>query len=76
VQPSQATDQAVSVNGRIAAWLTQRLGSMQAFYLAAGTQVIWIVQPGRQAAGQRPGRRHGTAVEPGHPSGSLGSPPV
>jgi uncharacterized membrane protein len=41
--PPQATDQAVSVNGRIAAWLTQRLGSMQAFYLAAGTQVIWIV---------------------------------
>ena len=41
--PPQATDQAVSINGRIAAWLTQRLGSMQAFYLAAGTQVIWIV---------------------------------
>jgi uncharacterized membrane protein len=41
--PPQATDQAVSVNGQIAAWLTQRLGSMQAFYLAAGTQVIWIV---------------------------------
>jgi uncharacterized membrane protein len=41
--PPQATDQAVSVNGRIAAWLTQRLGSMQAFYVAAGTQVIWIV---------------------------------
>jgi uncharacterized membrane protein len=41
--PPQAADQAVSVNGRIAAWLTQRLGSMQAFYLAAGTQVIWIV---------------------------------
>jgi uncharacterized membrane protein len=47
VQPSpQATDQAVSVNGRIAAWLTQRLGSMQAFYLAAGTQVVWIVSAG------------------------------
>lgn len=41
--PPQATDHAVSVNGRIAAWLTQRLGTMQAFYLAAGTQVIWIV---------------------------------
>jgi uncharacterized membrane protein len=41
-QPPQALDQAVSVNGRIAAWLTRRLGSMQAFYLAAATQVIWI----------------------------------
>ena len=41
--PPQARDQAVSVNGRIAAWLTQRLGSMWAFYLAAGTQVVWIV---------------------------------
>jgi uncharacterized membrane protein len=41
--PPQATDQAVSVNGRIAAWLTQRLGSMWAVYLAGGTQLIWIV---------------------------------
>ena len=31
-----------SVNDRIAAWLTQRLGSMWAFYAAAGTQVAWI----------------------------------
>ena len=41
--PPQAIDQAVTVNGRIAAWLTQRLGTMGAFYLAAGTQVAWIV---------------------------------
>ena len=41
--PSQAIDQAVTVNGRIAAWLTKRLGTMLAFYLAAGTQVAWIV---------------------------------
>jgi uncharacterized membrane protein len=40
--PPHALDQAVSVNGRIAAWLTERLGSMWAFYAAAGTQVIWI----------------------------------
>jgi uncharacterized membrane protein len=33
----------VTVNDRIAAWLTQRLGTMLAFYLAAGTQVAWIV---------------------------------
>ncbi|HEY4026149.1 MAG TPA: DUF1003 domain-containing protein, partial [Candidatus Dormibacteraeota bacterium] len=32
--PPQARDQAVSINGRIAAWLTQRLGSMWAFYAA------------------------------------------
>jgi len=41
--PPQAIDQAVTVNGRIAAWLTKRLGTMWAFYLAAGTQVGWIV---------------------------------
>jgi hypothetical protein len=41
--PPQAIDQAVNVNGRIAAWLTKRLGTMGAFYLAAGTQVGWIV---------------------------------
>jgi uncharacterized membrane protein len=41
--PPQAIDQAVTVNGRIAAWLTKRLGTMGAFYLAAGTQIIWIV---------------------------------
>ncbi|WP_042364796.1 DUF1003 domain-containing protein [Streptacidiphilus neutrinimicus] len=40
--PPQAIDQVVGVNGRIAAWLTQRLGSMAAFYIAAGTQVVWI----------------------------------
>ncbi|SEM04323.1 DUF1003 domain-containing protein [Streptacidiphilus jiangxiensis] len=40
--PPQAIDQVVGANGRIAAWLTQRLGSMGAFYIAAGTQVVWI----------------------------------
>jgi uncharacterized membrane protein len=41
--PPQAIDQAVTVNGRIAAWLTKRLGTMWAFYLAAVTQLAWIV---------------------------------
>jgi uncharacterized membrane protein len=40
--PPQATDQAVSVNGRIAARLTQLLGSMWTFYASALTQVAWI----------------------------------
>jgi uncharacterized membrane protein len=40
--PPQAIDHAVSVNGRIAAWLTQRLGSMWVFYAAAVIQVVWI----------------------------------
>ncbi|MBV9026892.1 MAG: DUF1003 domain-containing protein [Streptomycetaceae bacterium] len=40
--PPQAIDHVTGINGRIAAWLTQRLGSMTAFYLAAGTQVVWI----------------------------------
>jgi uncharacterized membrane protein len=41
--PPQAIDQAITVNGRIAAWLTERLGTMWAFYLAAATQIIWVV---------------------------------
>jgi uncharacterized membrane protein len=41
--PPQAIDQAATVNDRIAAWLTQRLGTMGAFYLATGTQAAWIV---------------------------------
>ncbi|MFD7449247.1 DUF1003 domain-containing protein [Kitasatospora sp. NPDC059827] len=40
--PPQALDQVAGANGRIAAWLTGRLGSMWAFYLAAVTQVLWI----------------------------------
>jgi uncharacterized membrane protein len=40
--PPQAVDQVVSVNGRIAAWLTQRLGSMWTFYASGLTQVAWI----------------------------------
>jgi uncharacterized membrane protein len=41
--PPQAIDQAVTVNGRIAARLAKRLGTMGVLYLAAGTQVAWIV---------------------------------
>ena len=40
--PPQAIDQAVTANDRIAAWLTQRLGTIWAFYLASATQVAWI----------------------------------
>lgn len=41
--PPQAIGQAATFNGQIAAWLTRRLGTMWAFYLAVGTQVTWIV---------------------------------
>ncbi|MCW2935261.1 MAG: hypothetical protein JWM19_6223 [Actinomycetia bacterium] len=41
--PPQATDQVVSLNGRIAARLTRLLGSMWTFYASALTQVAWIV---------------------------------
>jgi uncharacterized membrane protein len=41
--PPQAIDHAAGINGRIAAWLTQRLGSMWAFYASAGIQLAWIV---------------------------------
>jgi len=40
--PPQARDQAVDVNGRIAAWITQRVGSMWAFYAALAVQAVWI----------------------------------
>lgn len=46
--PPQAAGQVTGVNGRIAAWMTERLGSMWAFYGAFGIQVIWI---GLAAAG-------------------------
>jgi uncharacterized membrane protein len=41
--PPQAIDQVIGPNGQIAAWLTQRLGSMWAFYCSAGIQLAWIV---------------------------------
>jgi uncharacterized membrane protein len=40
--PPQAIDHATGINGRIAAWLTQRLGSMWAFWASAGIQLAWI----------------------------------
>jgi uncharacterized membrane protein len=41
--PPQAINQTDGFNGRIAAYLTQRLGSMVAFYASAGVQLAWIV---------------------------------
>jgi uncharacterized membrane protein len=41
-QPPQARDMAASLNGRIAAAMTRRLGSMWAFYGAALFQVAWL----------------------------------
>ena len=41
--PPQAANQAETRNDRVAVWLTQRLGTMTAFYVAAGTQVAWVV---------------------------------
>ena len=41
--PPQVIGQAMTFNDRIAAWLTRRLGTMWAFYLATGTQAAWIV---------------------------------
>lgn len=46
--PPQAAGQVTGANGRIAAWMTERLGSMWAFYAAFGVQVVWI---GLAAAG-------------------------
>jgi uncharacterized membrane protein len=41
--PPDAIDQRVTVNGKIAAWLTRRLSTMTAFYVALGTQLLWII---------------------------------
>jgi uncharacterized membrane protein len=41
-EPPRAGDYAVGVNGRIAAWITARAGSMWAFYAATVFQVGWI----------------------------------
>ncbi|HEY1968973.1 MAG TPA: DUF1003 domain-containing protein, partial [Pseudonocardia sp.] len=41
--PPTTNDQYVGVNGRIAAWITGKVGTMAAFYTAAGLQLGWIV---------------------------------
>jgi uncharacterized membrane protein len=40
--PPSVEDQYIGLNGRIAAWITQRVGSMWAFYAAAIFQFGWI----------------------------------
>jgi hypothetical protein len=40
--PATVADQYVGLNGRIAAWVTRRVGSMWAFYVAALFQFGWI----------------------------------
>jgi uncharacterized membrane protein len=40
--PARVKDQFVGVNGRIAAWLTEKVGSMWAFYAAAVFQFGWM----------------------------------
>ncbi len=40
--PPMVEDQYVGLNGRIAAWITRRVGSMWAFYVAALFQFGWI----------------------------------
>jgi uncharacterized membrane protein len=41
-RPTRARGRDVSLNGRIGAWLTERLGSMWTFYAAGATQFLWI----------------------------------
>ncbi len=45
--PPTVREQFVGRNGRIAAWLTEKVGSMRAFYGAAVIQLGWIGLPGR-----------------------------
>ena len=42
VKPAAVADELIGRNGRIAAWITGRVGSMSAFYLAAVFQFGWI----------------------------------
>ncbi|MBJ7596879.1 DUF1003 domain-containing protein [Candidatus Nephthysia bennettiae] len=41
-KPARAKDQYVGLNGRTAAWITDRVGSMWAFYVAAVFQFGWM----------------------------------
>ena len=41
-KPARVKDQYVDINGRIGAWLTERFGSMWAFYAAAVFQFGWM----------------------------------
>ena len=41
-RPPRVTDQYVGINGRIAAWITEKVGSMWAFYVGALFQFGWI----------------------------------
>ena len=42
VKPAAVEDELVGRNGRLAAWLTKRVGSMWAFYVAAVLQLGWM----------------------------------
>ena len=48
LRPATVRDQEINLNGRIAAWITERVGSMWAFYVATVFQFGWI---GLAAAG-------------------------
>jgi uncharacterized membrane protein len=41
--PPNTDDQYVGVNGRVAAWITRKVGTMPAFYTATSLQIGWIV---------------------------------
>jgi uncharacterized membrane protein len=40
--PAQTNDEYIGINGRLAAWITHRAGTMTAFYLATLFQLGWI----------------------------------
>jgi uncharacterized membrane protein len=44
--PPKVADQHVGVNGRLGAAITKRVGTMWAFYIAAGTMATWMVLAG------------------------------
>ena len=41
--PPAADEEHVSLNGRLAAWLTNKVGTMTAFYVAAVFQIAWMI---------------------------------
>jgi uncharacterized membrane protein len=41
-KPARVKDQYVGFNGRVAAWITEKVGSMWAFYVAAAFQFGWM----------------------------------
>src|SRR6266851_10271502 len=53
-KPARAADHQAGFNGRLAAWITARIGSMWTVYVSLAITVIWMVLGARQVLGFDP----------------------